>query len=60
MKITWTGIRTWIAMKQSRFIVLSYNNESVTDSKQIADVFDDNFTTVSKKAKAKILVPGSF
>ena len=41
-------------MKHSSFHVLSHDKELITYPKQIADVFNDYFSTITENTKAKI------
>ena len=54
---TWKGIRHLISLKQSpksNIHLLSHNSETITDPKNIANLFNYYFSTIAKKTNAKI------
>ena len=57
IKNTWKGIRNLMSWKQPtspNIHLLSQDNESVTNPKNIGNIFNDYFSTVAEKTKAKI------
>ena len=57
IKNIWKGIRNLISLKQSpksNIHLLSHNNETKTDPKNIANIFNDYFISIAEKAKTKI------
>ena len=57
MKNTWKGIQNLIDLKVSSNLnikLLSHDNETITDPKLMADIFNDYFSTIALKTKAKI------
>ena len=56
-KSTWKGIRNLISWKQSAspyIHLLSHDNETVTNPKKIVNIFNDYFSTIAEKTKAKV------
>ena len=57
IKKNWKGIRNLITWKQSassNIHLLSQGNETVTNKKKIANIFNDYFSTIAEKTKEKI------
>ena len=57
IKNTWKGIRNLISWKQSAspyIHLLSQDNGTVTNPKKIANTFNDYFSTIAEKTKAKV------
>ena len=57
VKNTCKGIRYLISWKQSAspcFHLLSQDNETVTNPKEIVNIFHDYFSTIAEKTKAKV------
>ena len=57
IKNTWTGIRNLISWKQSAspyIHLLSQDNETVSNPKKIAYIFNDYFSTIAEKTKVKV------
>ena len=53
----WKGIRNLILFKHSPKLnirLLSHNSETITDTKNKANIFNDYFSTIAKEAKTKI------
>ena len=57
IKNTWKGIRNLISWKQSAspyIHLLSQDNETVSNPKKIVNIFNDYFSTIAEKTKAKV------
>ena len=57
IKNTWKGIKSIISMRSSSSItptLLTFQNETIDNSKRIANVFDNYIRTIGKKSQAKI------
>ena len=57
IKLTWTGIKSIINNKGGKEDVAStitHENKTITDSKQIAELFNQYFGTIAEKTKTKI------
>ena len=57
IKNTWKGIRNLISWKKSAspyIHLLSQDNETVTNPKKIVNIFNDYFSTIAEKTKAKV------
>ena len=57
IKNKWKGIRDLISLKQSpksNIHLLFHNSETITDPKNIANIFNYYFSTIAEKTKAKI------
>ena len=63
IKNTWKGIRNLISWKQSAspYIHLwSQDNETVSNPKKIVNIFNDYFSTIAEKTKAKVRFSNKF
>ena len=57
IKNTWKGIRNLISWKQSAspyIHLLSQDSETVSNPKKIVNIFNDYFSTIAEKTKAKV------
>ena len=57
IKNTWKGIKSIISMRSSSSVtptLLTFQNETTDNLKRIASIFNNDFSTISKKTQAKI------
>ena len=57
IKNTWKGIKSIISMRSSSSVtptLLTFQNETIDNLKRIANIFNNDFSTISKKTQAKI------
>ena len=56
LKNTWKGIKSILSMKSSSSnyqTLLTYQNENINNSEEIANIFNNYFSTIGEKTKAK-------